>query len=212
MTDIAAEDTLDAGRIKINTNEDALSDQANALEAAQAAHVAAGHPSLYYAKSEVDSDNAAQDATTSAADAAQTLALTTHKSSGDHDSRYLAASYLTTLVRTTLDQTVDGLKTFLQNLVVKSATNTPSFQLCDGYGNLMGLLRAGKSGANNQVAVSIQDNGATKDILVATEGNGAVNFPNHDVQAKGKILATQDYVTDAVSIGNKVSGAFFLYR
>lgn len=53
------EDTLEIGRQKINSNDDALQNQGNSLESQQAAHVAAGHPSLYYSKAEVDAAIAA---------------------------------------------------------------------------------------------------------------------------------------------------------
>lgn len=49
------EDTLEIQRQKINSNDGALQNQGNSLESQQAAHVAAGHPALYYSKAEVDS-------------------------------------------------------------------------------------------------------------------------------------------------------------
>ena len=48
------EDTLEIQRQKINSNDGALQNQGNSLESQQAAHVAAGHPTLYYSKAEVD--------------------------------------------------------------------------------------------------------------------------------------------------------------
>jgi len=58
-TDINPEDTLEQGRQKINTNDDALATQGNSLETQQAAHVSAGHPVLYYSKAETDAAIAA---------------------------------------------------------------------------------------------------------------------------------------------------------
>jgi hypothetical protein len=193
---VNAEDTLEVGRQKFNANDDALQDQGNSLEAAQAAHVTAGHPTLYYSKTEIDSQQSTQDA-----------ALTTHKSGGDHDARYLAASYLATLVRTTLDQVIGGIKTFANKIIVK--TNSPSIELQhdDGY-PFARFYANGDTGTLAEAGIAISNMGNFSSAI-AIDGNGNVNSPNGDMKAKGKILATQDYVTDAVSIANKASGAFF---
>lgn len=191
-TDVNAEDTLEQGRQKINTTDEALAAHSNTLESQAAAHVAVGHPTLNYTKTEIDAQQAIQDA-----------ALTTHKASADHDGRYLAATYLASMVRTTLDQSIDGIKKFLKNIVV-GGSDTPAVELHSNADIIMGKFRAAKSGTNNLIAVAIQDGGSSKDALVVTEGASAVNFPNHDVQAKGLKLATEDYVSN--SIGNITSG------
>ena len=193
------EDTLEIQRQKINNNDNALQNQGNSLESQQAAHIAVGHPSLYYSKNDIDSQQATQD-----------TALTTHKSSGDHDARYLSAAYLTGLIRTTLDQTVDGIKKFLKNIRIGGG-DTPAVELYDFNDVLMGKFRGSKYVEANQIAISIQDGGALKDVMVAVEGQSAVNFPNHDVQAKGNRLATESYVNSSVANSVPTAGSIVLY-
>jgi hypothetical protein len=191
MTVINPEDTLDVGRQKINSNEADLMDQGNSLEAAQAAHVTAGHPTLNYTKSEVDNIEAVQDA-----------ALTTHKTSGDHDSRYLAASYLATLVRTTLDQAIGGIKTFANKIIVKMQSPSIELQHDDGY-PFARFYANGDTGTLAEAGIAISNMGNFSSAI-AIDGNGNVNSPNGDMKAKGKILATQDYVASSIagSIGS----------
>jgi hypothetical protein len=57
--DVNPEDTLEVGRQKLNGNDEGLATHSNTLETQAAAHVGAGHPSLYYSKSEVDAAIAA---------------------------------------------------------------------------------------------------------------------------------------------------------
>ena len=189
---VAASDTLDAGRIKWNGNDTTLQNAANSLSDQQAAHVGAGHPNLNYTKTEVDSkDSAVQSAVQANVDAVS-AALTTHKSSADHDTRYLAASLLTTIMRLTGAQTIDGLKTFLQNIQVQAASPSLEFKYTDGT-TLLGKLMFDLA-TNPILRLMIFDSGNYKSVLEAMGGQTYANFPNHDVAAKGDILATKKYV------------------
>ncbi len=182
-TDIQSTDTWEQGRVKANANDQAVAAGANAIQAQQTTHLSQGHPGLYYPRTDIDTQQSNQDA-----------ALETHKSSGDHDARYLSASYLASLVRTAFNQTIDGLKAFLQKIAVRNAT--PTVELQDADGNIMGRIYSTKSGApaKNILRLSIAEAAAWKEVLEAVESGVAVNFPNHDVQSKGNKLATEAYV------------------
>jgi hypothetical protein len=162
--------------------------------------VSDGHPNLYYAKSDVDSQQAAQDS-----------ALATHKTSGDHDARYLSISYLATLVRTAFNQTIDGLKTFLQKIIISNSS--PTLELQDAAGGILARFYAAVTSAT-VVGFDICENNAWKNFLQIISGNGQVNFPNHDVASKGNLLATQQYVAQQLANAPALSGSasiFVLY-
>lgn len=183
-TDVLTTDTLDQGRVKVNANDEALASGLNGLQGQQTTHLAQGHPSIYYPMSTIDSQQATQDA-----------ALATHKTSGDHDSRYLSMSYLATMARTAFNQTIDGIKNFLQNVLISNGA--PTLELHDVSGNILARLYA-VMGSPNIVRLSIAESSAWKEVMEAIAGQSFVNFPNHDVASKGNLLATQAYVEDYV--------------
>jgi len=103
-------DTKDAGRIKWNQSDENLKNALNSLEQQQSAHVGEGHPSMYYNKAEIDSQQTAQNTSLSseatarqASDNIINAALNTHKTSGDHDSRYMNLGQLSNLLKKGVD-------------------------------------------------------------------------------------------------------------
>jgi hypothetical protein len=147
---------------------------------------------------------AAQDGAVAASQAVQDLALATHKTSGDHDSRYLSVSYLSSLVRTSFNLTIDGIKTFLKNVLISNAA--PALELRDTSGNALARIWAA-IGSPNVMRLSIGESGSWKELLEVFAGQTQVNFPNHNVAAKGLQLATQAYVDDQVaSVSSSSSG------
>ncbi len=192
---VAASDTLDAGRQKFNANDEALKATADANTAQQAQHVTDGHPTLYYTRAQIDAAQTTQD-----------NALVTHKASGDHDARYLSSSLLANLMRLTLDQIIDGIKTFVQNIKVKKAQPAIELQHSDGtpIGNFSGDVVAGKTVVRTQI---VEAGNNVKTICEVNEGGTIVDFPNHDVGAKGLKLATEEYVSSKF-INGQVSGSF----
>ncbi|MBW7887460.1 MAG: hypothetical protein H3C35_03740 [Bacteroidetes bacterium] len=120
----------------------------------------------------------------------QTL-LNTHKTSNDHDDRYLTIGYLSSIIRTTLDQVIDGIKTFLKNLRVKG--DWPAYEMYDSDGNPLASVRAGKSSGKNRLDIILIQNGSAVNFLSMSEGG--------KVQMLGKDLATEEYVQARVKSG-----------
>ena len=202
ITAVNASDTLDQGRIKFNANDQSLQTQADSLQSQQTSHLSEGHPSVNYTKSEVDTQQSAQDA-----------ALEVHKASGDHDARYLSASYLATLVRTAFNQTIAGTKTFLAKLII--AMTDPTLELRNALGASMARFWSTEiTGGFKILRLSIIESGAWKEVFEAIGGNTFVNFPNHDVQSKGNRLATESFVAQQVANsggGSSAASIFVLY-
>jgi|GEM_PF-5669355 len=188
---VNSSDTPNQGRTKWNTNDTNLKATADALEAQQAAHVGEGHPSLYYTKTEIDTQQAAQDA-----------ALTAHKTSGDHDTRYALLSALLDMVKLTTDQIIDGIKTFLKTIIIKS--DTAAIELQKGDGTPKG--RFSYDSNSDAISLDVRQQGSWQSLLRTSPNASHVNFPNHEVRSKGKTLATEEYVQARVKSGT-ITGA-----
>ncbi len=176
-THLAPSTVIEAGLTIINDNFDNLASQGNSLDAQQAAHAAAGHPTLYYTKAEIEA----------------------HKVSGDHDARYVAIADLTTIVRTLYDQTIAGIKTFTSNLLIKKAD--PELQLQHSDATIIGKLAATIASAKNIVRLYLNIASVQTVVMEAKEDLGYINFPAHDVYAKTKKLATVEYVDERAAHG-----------
>lgn len=193
---VDSSDTPNQGRTKWNTNDTNLKATADALEAQQAAHVGEGHPSLYYTKTEIDTQQAAQDA-----------ALTAHKTSGDHDTRYALLSALLDMVKLTTDQIIDGIKTFLKTIIIKS--DTAAIELQKGDGTPKG--RFSYDSNSDAISLDVRQQGSWQSLLRTSPNASHVNFPNHEVRSKGKTLATEEYVQARVKSGNFSIGSISIY-
>jgi hypothetical protein len=130
---------------------------------------------------------------------ARTAAAIAHAAGGDHDGRYVLSSLLTTLVRTMYDQTIAGIKIFTSNIFIKK--DTPELLLCDNAGNVIGSVRAAIVATKNVLRLMLGIGGTQTVVMEAIDGATAVNFPAHDLSAKGEKLATENYVQDRVQTG-----------
>lgn len=200
---VASTDLINTGRTKWNNNDETLKNAINSLEAQQAAHAVSGHPELYYTSYEINTllnnhkSSADHDSRYDVAGAAEAVqqSLEAHKTSGDHDSRYIPASTLSSIVRTTLDQVIDGAKTFLKGMVIKFAGTALQFKRDDG--EVVGEVYITN---DNEIGLKTRTMGGSLVPCVWVDDTStSINFERHDVYSKGKRLATIDEVLQSAN-------------
>lgn len=203
IQETAPETTLENGRQIFQANDETLKNAVNSLESQAATHVGSGdHDGRYYLKSEVD---------IIVANASETVdeATITRDASGNlkvMDNVFLTVGYLSSIIRTTLNQTIDGLKKFLQKVTVANAN--PSFELMDAAGTEteIGQFAGGGASTNDRwIALQQWISGDYKNIL-KSDKSGKVDFPRGKPSYNGKDLATEEYVQARVK-----SGTTFLF-
>lgn len=190
---VLSTDTPNQGRVKWNNN-----DVAN--ESALNTHKSSGDHDGRYAL--VGHNHAGVYDPAGSAAAVQS-ALDTHKSSSDHDAhndgRYLTVGYLSSLVRTTLDQVVAGIKTFTSNVFVKKTS--PAVELQHDDGTPLAKL-SGTFTPEALMRLEVGNGGSYTTVLQAQQGSGDVDFPNHRIKSKGIVVATVEDVARSVRSGS----------
>lgn len=180
ITEVPSSAARNTGRTTWNANDVSLKEGINALELSFDAHQSAGHPGVHPTVTD----------------------LNTHKTSADHDGRYYTESEIDALianmVKLTTDQTIDGIKTFLKNIILKKAVPAVEFQ--NASAEELAKLSADKDGSGN-ITVTLQQwlAGAYKDIMKATN-LGFVNFPR-GAGMNDRRFATEEYVQARVKSG-----------
>ncbi len=93
-------------------------------------------------------------------------------------------------------QIIDGIKTFLRDLIVQKLVPSVELQHSDGTK----LARFAASSAPNAVYLSVWDTGAWRNILSYVLGD-KFDVPADDIYTKGKKVATQEYVDARLKSG-----------
>jgi len=186
---------------KISTEQSArqnadsdLQTDINDLETALGTHKTSGdHDTRYYQKSEVDGKISNEQSARQNADSGlqtdiedMALALNQHKESNDHDAhndgRYISLSIITTFVRTTLAQTIEGIKTFKESLRVKKSGGGLLVSKDDGTAT--GSLYFNTDTVN---LATCDQYGETKTVLNSDANN--IYMPNHELYVKGRKIS-----------------------
>lgn len=178
VTNVTSDQTPNAGRVNWNNSDNDLQSQINTDVAALATHKTGGdHDTRYYTEAEVDAieTGLANDI------AAVEAALDTHKSSGDHDARYQK-----------LNSPVD--------VVVKKVAAAVELQKVDGTPVARFYGTTGPDGS--QLYFQVWTGSVWSDVMYYLLGQTYVTFPNRDVYANGKKLATVDDVTNSIRSGS----------
>lgn len=194
ITEILPSNVIEDGLAIIWANDSALNAGIISLQNDLDLHKATGHPSLYYTKTEIDAQNALNSA------AGVQSNLDTHKISSDHDThndaRYLTVGYLSSIVRTTLNQSIDGWKKFLVNPTISSAN--PAIELLqkhDSTEDEVGQFSGGGADSNDRwIALQQWISGDYKNVL-KTDKQGIL------YDRYGNKLSTEKYVQDRVKNG-----------
>ncbi|MBP8975113.1 MAG: hypothetical protein KBG83_00195 [Bacteroidetes bacterium] len=205
IDEVQAADLINTGRTKWNNNDTTLKNAVNSLESQQAAHVGEGHPTLYYNKSEIDGKisteatyRGAQDALLEGEITDCNDALTGHKSSGDHDAhndgRYISSSILSDLVRKTLDQIIDGVKIFVQNIIIRKSNPKITMKFPD---NSDAMEIYGTDGY--EYGIKTRHGGGSLNTNFKITSN-RIDFPNHDVYSKDSKVITESALSGDDSI------------
>lgn len=153
--------------------------------------------------------------------AAQAAALTAHKTASDHDGRYYTESEINTIendlrntiqtldeeaVKITGAQTIAGKKTLSDDLQVKKAA--PSVEVFNADESLKTRLYGYDSGSDRIITLQMEKTpGNYENLLMAKKGASLLDCPDRDIYAKGKKLATEEYVQDRLKTGNFVLNA-----
>jgi hypothetical protein len=193
ITLVPGTDTPNQGRNKWNTNDTNLNAELGAVSAALTAHkTSADHDGRYSTEDEVD-----------AKDAVIQTNLNNHKASADHDGSY---------VKKAGAETIAGAKTFSESVKIVKATNTAD---CDITANTA-QVRVRANAYTDYKALSIELNKNTIadpswDFVLFAASNDERLICSRDVYAKGKKLATEEYVQDRVKTGiNNIPLALYI--
>lgn len=189
MDHVLGSHTPNTGRTVWNANDDLLETNLDSLSADLDAEASA---------------RAAADTTLSGNITTVQGNLDAHKTSDDHDSRYLSTGYLSSIVRTLTDQLVDGIKTFVKDIIIKKETAAILFK--NSSDRPIGSLISGVD-ANNMSRIGIStyspDGSQVRTLAVIADDDAVgVQFPFSDVYAKFKKLATEEYVQSRVRSGS----------
>jgi hypothetical protein len=115
--------------------------------------------------------------------------ITAHKIGDDHDNRYIKQDQLSTIVRTSGDQTITGTK----NMNIVKVDRLELKDISDGATE--GFIR---SFYKDYIALTQKRNNSELEVFKITK-QGYVDFPFDDVRSKGKKLASEEYVNSVVS-------------
>ena len=131
--------------------------------------------------------------------------LTTHKASTDHNGLYYTEGETDALIATTVKltgaQTVAGPKTLTDDPIVKKTS--PAIEL--QHSDASKLVRlGGVYTPETQLQLQAWVAGAWRTLLNYLEGSGYVDFPNDDLYAKTKKVATEEYVQARLRSGSRV--------
>ena len=131
--------------------------------------------------------------------------LTTHKASTDHNGLYYTEGETDALIATTVKltgaQVVAGPKTFTDDPIVKKTS--PAIEL--QHSDASKLVRlGGVYTPETQLQLQAWVAGAWRTLLNYLEGSGYVDFPNDDLYAKTKKVATEEYVQARLRSGSRV--------
>jgi hypothetical protein len=175
INSVAGADTPNTGRAIWNANDTAINNEVIEATADIAAHVAAGstdHDGRY----------------------SQITDLNTHKTSSDHDGRYYSETEIDAMaVKLTGAQTVAGVKTLTDDLVVKKAS--PAVELQDASANKLAKL-TGSTDSDNSLLLQVYDTSQAQFVTVLKiQKNGDLT------NLAGEKLASTKYVQDRIRSG-----------
>jgi hypothetical protein len=181
IQNVAGSDTPNAGRVKLNDNDNGLNSDISALTTSLNNHkTSSDHDSRYYTESEVDVKDAAIQLQVTNLDAAA--------------------------VKLSGAQTVAGKKTLTDDLQVKKAS--PAIEIFNADESLKTRLYGYDSGSDRVITLQMEKTpGNYENLLMAKKGAALIDSPDRDVYAKGKKLATEEYVQDRLKTGNFVLNA-----
>lgn len=183
ITEVPGTDTVNQMRVTHNANDVALDVEVEAATAAIAAHKASGntdHDGRYSKITDLD----------------------THKTSTDHDGRYYTETEIDALaVKLTGDQDVDGVKSFLDPLVIKNGAAGVELKTAAGapVAKFIGVV----AGADTMVALYAYsaEQAQYVQMMRAYPDDESADFPFVDLYCRGKRLATIDEVQERVRTG-----------
>jgi hypothetical protein len=206
---VASSDTIDAGRVKWNANDDTLAAAVNSLASQAETHVANGHPSLYYTKSEDDAQQNVQDEALEAEAATRSTAITALQSNIDTEAatRSTADTALQSNIDTEAD-TVNGALTTHKSSTDHDAHNDGRYDVVGTAAAVSGALTTHKS-SNDHDAHNDTRNDARYDALgAASTVNTALtahkSSTDHDAHNDGRY--------DVVGAAAAVSGALTTHK
>lgn len=169
ISEVLVTDTIEEGRVKLNTSIDNVNDEA----------------------------------------IASTAALTAHKAADDHAATYAGLAHTHTgtyaeadeVVALTGDQDVDGVKSFLDPLVIKNGAAGVELKTAAGapVAKFIGVV----AGADTMVALYAYsaEQAQYVQMMRAYPDDESADFPFVDLYCRGKLLATVEHVQDRIRSG-----------